>query len=238
MSQSFHKLEWDSDFLNFTVGKINGEIIHPPEGKDIEMLMKENEAKLAYYSSPKQLPQTVQQSKELDYVLVDRKIVYSKPIHSELQIDPSILAIAKDTPDNKLSKLAIQSGEFSRFNKDERIEQRKFEELYELWMKHSLNKTIAKEVLAYHSGSEIAGIVTLGEKNNRADIGIIAVDHSFRGRGIGRSLMQSAEKHFSNMGYTTIQVVTQADNTPACKLYEACGYSVEKSDFFYHIWRK
>ena len=152
MSQSFHKLEWDSDFLNFTVGKINGEIIHPPEGKDIEMLMKEKEAKRAYYSSPKQLPQTVQQSKELDYVLVDRKIVYSKPIHSELQIDPSILAIAKDTPDNKLSKLAIQSGEFSRFNKDERIEQRKFEELYELWMKHSLNKTIAKEVLAYHSG--------------------------------------------------------------------------------------
>ncbi len=50
--------------------------------------------------------------------------------------------------------------------------------------------------------------------------------------------MTSAEKWFSNSGYKSIQVVTQGDNIPACKLYESCGYTIESVELFYHIWKK
>ena len=105
-------------------------------------------------------------------------------------------------------------------------------------MINSINRKIAKEVLAFTENNALAGFVTLGEKNNKADIGIIAVDHSFRGKGIGKTLMTSAEKWFSNLGYSSMQVVTQGDNYPACRLYESCGYLVEAVEFFYHIWKK
>ena len=110
--------------------------------------------------------------------------------------------------------------------------------MYALWMINSLNRKIAKEVLVFSENNDLSGFVTLGEKNNRADIGIIAVDHISRGKGIGKILMTSAEKWFSDLGYESIQVVTQGDNYPACRLYESCGYEVDTVEFFYHIWRK
>jgi dTDP-4-amino-4,6-dideoxy-D-galactose acyltransferase len=81
-------------------------------------------------------------------------------------------------------------------------------------------------------------IVTVGEKKHRGDIGIIAVDTEFRGKGIGTALMQSAESWLAKLNYKSMQVVTQGDNKPACKLYENCGYTIESVEYFYHIRKK
>ena len=172
-------------------------------------------------------------------ILADKKTTYLKKINTGLSFPESITSIDENTPfKDKLIDLAIQSGIYSRFNVDERIGKEKFEKMYALWMINSLNRKIAKEVLVFSENNDLSGFVTLGEKNNRADIGIIAVDHISRGKGIGKILMTSAEKWFSDLGYESIQVVTQGDNYPACRLYESCGYEVDTVEFFYHIWRK
>ncbi len=93
-------------------------------------------------------------------------------------------------------------------------------------------------MLVFSADKEIDGFVTLGQKNNRGDIGIIAVDGKQRGKGIGKSLMLSAEQWFANHGYTDMQVITQGGNEAACRLYESCGFTIEKTEYVYHIWRK
>ena len=163
-----------------------------------------------------------------------------KDINTGLSFHNSIKSIDSSlstTLQEKLIEQAVQSGIYSRFNVDKKIGKEKYEEMYTLWMLNSLNHTIAKEVLVLLEQNDLKGFITLGEKNKRADIGLIAVDHHFRGNGIGRILMESAEKWFSDKGYKTIQVVTQGDNYPACRLYERCGYEVETVEFFYHIWK-
>lgn len=134
--------------------------------------------------------------------------------------------------------LAIQSGVFSRFNIDKMIGRDKFEELYRIWIIKSVNREIANEVIVYNHNDDIAGYLTIGEKNNRADLGMGAVDSKYRGKGIGRILFENAEKYAFDQGYEDIQIVTQGDNIPACKLYEKLGYSIESKEYFYHIWRK
>jgi len=238
MNQSLANLEWDSDFFNFNVGRVEGTLDTQSDLENVEKLIRNRNSRLSYYSSTKELPHLVNLSNELDFVLVDRKTTYIKTINPELVIGQNISTIDRDTPDEKLKGLAIQSGIFSRFNVDQRIDRIKFEELYGLWMINSLNRKIAKEVLISTTDNAISGFVTIGEKNKRADIGIIAVDKAFRGNGIGKLLMTSAEKWFSNIGYKSIQVVTQGDNVPACKLYESCGYTVESIEYYYHIWEK
>ena len=238
MKLTYYKLNWDSDFFKFNVGKITGSIVAIQDLEIIENLIENNNSRLTYFSSLEEIPSFVFKSQRFDISLVDKKTTFTKKINPNLDIDPSISIVDTNISREKLIELSIQSGIYSRFKIDKRIGKNKFEEMYSLWMINSLNKKIAKEVLIYIEENALAGFVTLREKNNRADIGIIAVDNSFRGKGIGKKMMTSAEKWFSNLGYKTIQVLTQGNNIPACKLYESCGYSIESVEYFYHIWKK
>ena len=176
-------------------------------------MIRNNNTTLSYYPSSEELPDLVLQSKGLDFIPVDRKTTYIKEVNSKLKINTHISTCETYTNEPKLEELAIQSGIYSRFNIDQRIENNKFEDLYRLWMRNSLNRKIAKEVLLYKINQKVAGFANLGEKNKRGDIGIIAVDDTFRGKGIGKSLMESAEKWFSNHEYKLLQVITQGDNS-------------------------
>jgi dTDP-4-amino-4,6-dideoxy-D-galactose acyltransferase len=237
--QKLTKLEWDSNFFDFNVARIEGLAENEIDAQNIEHLITQSDTKLSYYSSFTELPQAAIEGFKYDVQLVDKKTTYSKRINSDLTSNKSIFSVDENTVHKaKLIDLAIQSGVYSRFNVDKKIDNLKFKELYGLWMTNSLSRKIAKEVIVFEEEDLLAGFVTLGEKNNRADIGIIAVDHPFRGRGIGKKLMQSAEKWFSDLGYSTIQVVTQGENTPACMLYEGCGYQPESIEYFYHIWKE
>lgn len=239
MQQTLSKLEWDSEFFNFNVGRLQGLITKEQDIRNIEFLIEKKNITLSYYSTPNELPPYVYKSKIFEIVLVDKKTTFKKNINSNLRIHESITSIANNTSFmDKLIDLSIQSGIYSRFNIDKKIGKEKFQQLYTLWMVNSINLKIAKDVLVYTEMKDLAGFVTLGEKNNQADIGIISVDSTFRKKGIGKILMTSAEKKFSNLGYDSIQVVTQGDNIPACKLYESCGYQVDSLEFFYHIWKK
>lgn len=238
MGKKFHRLDWDSNFFGFDVGSIEGTVFDERDMREIEALIEENNCTLCYYSTPKELPLFALQDNVLDFSLVDRKITYSKAINPQLEIASPISNAHHRESEHKLIDLAIQSGQYSRFNVDKRITTEKFEEMYGLWIKNSLYEDLANEVLTYQLNGEVAGFVTIGEKKNRADIGLIAVDRAFRGKGIGKLLMNSAEKWCSNLKHETIQVVTQGDNIPAQKLYESCGYEIESEEMIYHIWKK
>ena len=100
----------------------------------------------------------------------------------------------------------------------------------------SVNKKNADEVLLYKIEDDIVGIVTLAYKNYTGEVGIVAVDTKYRGKGIAKQMMFAAEKWFFENGLKDIQVVTQGSNLPANTLYKKCEYSIDKKKFFYHIW--
>jgi dTDP-4-amino-4,6-dideoxy-D-galactose acyltransferase len=108
--------------------------------------------------------------------------------------------------------------------------------MYKKWIENSVNKTIANKVLVVKRGQNLAGMITLGEKNGRGDIGLLAVAPEYRGQNIGTALVRAAQKDFIDAGFQFSQVVTQMANEPARLLYEKCGYSIEKIEHFYHFW--
>lgn len=232
MEMAFEILPWDSDFFKFKVARIR-EHIDLTNNKSVLKDLFENGINLAYYSSPDQLP--IFDNNFYTILLVDKKVTYSKRVNNQ-QPGINIESYNKHYPEEKLVKLAISSGVYSRFNTDERIGRQNFETLYTQWISKSVSKEIADEVLVYKENNNLQGFVTIGKKDNKADIGIIAVDPSSRGKGIGKALMFAAENFYYNKS-DTIQVVTQGDNLPACKLYESCGYAVDKTEYFYHLWR-
>jgi len=66
--------------------------------------------------------------------------------------------------------------------------------------------------------------------NKFAYIEELTVDTEFRGKGIGRALMQRAIEWAREANYPGVMLETQTNNVPACKLYEKCGFVLSGFD--------
>ncbi|MBI5576917.1 MAG: GNAT family N-acetyltransferase, partial [Deltaproteobacteria bacterium] len=139
-------------------------------------------------------------------------------------------------PCGELEALAIRAGTYSRFKADPRMPEGKCAELYKMWIRNSVNRNIADSVLVIRGSGIIAGMVTLGEKQGRGDIGLLAVATGMQGRNVGVSLVRAAQVWARGKGYRLAQVVTQGENVPACRLYEKCGYRIDRIENFFHFW--
>lgn len=173
-------------------------------------------------------------------LLADRKTTFAVDFgtldFADTTLTGGVETLSATMPVADLESLAVQTGEYSRFAVDPNVPRERFVALYKLWIAKSLRREIGSEVLVVRDGEHIVGMATLGEKNRRGDIDLIAVDRAYRRRGHGEKLVRAAQKWFVGRGYERGQVVTQADNVPACGLYRKCGYTVERVEYFYHFW--
>ncbi len=69
------------------------------------------------------------------------------------------------------------------------------------------------------------------EVERYADIGGIVVDAAYRGGGIGRALMHSAEKWAADAGYDRLKLSSGALRIEAHAFYERIGYSNIRTSF-------
>ncbi len=236
--QGYQILDWDTEFFEIKVAKIIALNLNYEEIKEILLKLAKDGVKLVYWASENEIPNN--EVKKLGGCLVDRKTTFSinlNRLNSDNFISTDI--VKKYDPSmssNELEKLSIQSGKYSRYSVDKNIKRDKFEKLYTIWIKRSIGKEIADEVLVILDNGNIAGMITLGNKNGKGDIGLLAVESRFRGKKYGEQLVSAAQKWFIRNGYEVGQVVTQGDNIPASNLYKKCGYNVETVEYFYHFW--
>ena len=237
----FTILDWDSNFFGFRVGRILPTCLDASHLKLILDELRREKVTLAYWASDSESPESEAAGNSLGGFLADRKTTYLLD-HGKLDKDSignlqPVVEYGVATASEDLEQLAIQSGAYSRFKVDPRIPTERFEELYRLWIRGSVSKRLADAVMVVQgSNDKVVGMVTLGQKNGRGDIGLIAVDSDSRGIGYGRVLVNSSLMFFLSEGYKYSQVVTQGDNVPVCSLYESVGYTLEKCENLFHFW--
>ncbi|MFM7023657.1 MAG: GNAT family N-acetyltransferase [Flavobacteriales bacterium] len=220
------KLEWDSAFFNINIAKVSTSVLL--SRKDFVF----GETDLYYLFSDIRQPQLEAEN----VLLADAKVTYHKNLTKVSDdLNNNIISLTGDISE-ELYQLAISSGWSSRFNKDPRL-QPKFEELYRLWLSNSVNRKIADEVLVMKMDDQAAGLVTLKKNASAGKIGIIAVQEQHKGKGWGSQLLNAVDQWYQNNGVNYAEVVTQSDNTEACRFYEKRGYTVKNTEYVYHVWR-
>lgn len=232
----FKLLDWDTEFFGFKVAELIGDALNINELNESLALLSKEEVKLVYGSFINEVSSELFYFPGYEAKLVDKKVTYLKDVNKDAVYDPGIFKFNFKKPSDELLNLAVDSGVYSRFNFDKRIPKIKFQDLYKLWMINSVNGSLAKSVLVYKEKNKILGMITLTEKGNRADIGLIAVNNKFRGMGIGKKLIDAGERWAQDNAYKKIQVVTQGFNLPACILYDKMNFKVESIEYFYHFW--
>jgi dTDP-4-amino-4,6-dideoxy-D-galactose acyltransferase len=172
-------------------------------------------------------------------LLVDKKTVFVRELHGFVPCTPGRYethSLPEDGWSDVLARLALQIGQYSRFRQDYHFSPETWLRLYYAWMQNSINRTIADEVLVIRDSGLIVALVTVRARESIGEIGLLGVDESHRGVGLGRALVDAAMRWFLDRRLSSVRVVTQGGNLPACKLYEACGFVVDSVENFYHFW--
>lgn len=238
--EEFKILDWDSNFFGFKVAALLKERYGGISLSLILNHLKNNEYRLVYWASDSNDKESQDAAKEYGGFLADKKTTFTQELDKlEIESDPDIKSIVEYShkhPSPELINLGILSGEFSRFRVDNNIPADKFAGLYKLWITNSVNKNFADSVFVKYYENKVSAMVTVQKKIDTGIIGLIAVDKILQGKKMGTALVYKALEWSKEKGCKTAKVVTQLDNKPACRLYEKCGYRIEKIENFYHFW--
>ncbi|MDH5189734.1 MAG: GNAT family N-acetyltransferase [Gammaproteobacteria bacterium] len=240
MRNNYSRLDWDSNFFGFDVARIT--VTDIDETGLMEMLdeLKFKNYRMAYWDIPIDKQETIRIAHACGGFLACEKVTYFKRLDNEIDAFSALPYIATPytdvEPSPELISLGIQSGKYSRFRIDPSFPDDMCDKLYKCWLIRSVHKEIAWKVLVVKEDDNLLGMITLGLKNDRGDIGLLAVSSKARGKGIGKCLVMEAGKFFFEHRYINTQIVTQRANMAACRLYESCGYHIERTDNVFHFW--
>lgn len=233
-------LDWDTSFFGFPVAKV---VDPDADAHDLQAAvaeMRANKISLAYWAANKPNADLNQLVVSLGGRLVDEKLTFVARLTDQVNVSLLQMGLVETYREgmslSDLKQLAVDSGLYSRFVVDPKFPQDKARALYEEWMIRSASKLVADEVLVIRRSSRVVGMATLVRSGERGSIGLIAVSKEFRGQKYGEALVRAAQNWWRERGCNEIRVVTQQANFAAQHLYRKCGFEVQKTEYYYHIW--
>lgn len=238
MSKNFiERLEWDSKFFGYPVARIVFDQLGFDNMDDLFRQLISEKIRLTYFFVPESETKLNKHIAKKGCILVDQKTTFSKTTERQIKYSNYIVEFTETEINNRLIKLVLQAGLFSRYRVDKNFTNNEYERLYIEWLTKSINRTLALKTFIAKKDSDIIGLSTLSEKSGFADIGLVAVDENFRGQGIAYDLIHFADNAAFDLGYNKIKVVTQLQNMGACRLYEKCNFQIENITNIYHYWQ-
>ena len=236
-ANTIERLEWDSQFFGYSVAKVGLD----DKGYDkVDVVFRQlasDNIRLTYFFIPMSETKLNNYISERGGKLVDQKTIFFKKTEGQKNFCNNIIEYQGTEINDRLIALGLQAGLFSRFRLDINFTKNEYKRLYIEWLTKSLNKTLAINTFIAKNGPEIIGITTLGKRSGFADIGLVAVDEKFRGKGIASDLIHFAENTAFNLGFNEIKVATQLHNKGACRLYEKTNFQIESITNIYHYWQ-
>lgn len=235
-SSPYIKRLWDSRVFGYDVAQLSSRY----QGDDLPQVLlraKQHGIKLLYWViKPEEVLQNAEATR-YGGMLADVKVTY---MLDRIRGGTPDLGIAsyngKEVPPDLLS-LTLQAGVYSRFATDTHFKKSEYKTLYGLWIKNSITRKKAFEVLVYRDAKKkIKGFISLEQKDGIFRIGLIAVDKKIRGKGIGTRLVHEATRICKARNAKKLFVTTQGTNKRACAFYEHMGFTVSEVVHVYHFW--
>ena len=170
--------------------------------------------------------------------LVDVNLQFQKKVLASETIDENPAKISDNLPDNdQIVQLAETSFKFSRFLNDPYIPNDKARCIYGDYVTNAFGKTGR-----FFSYTQIEGVITgfllfsVNRPNASSTIELIAVDQTFRGRGVGQVITRAMENYVNCQKIEKIIVGTQLNNLNALKFYTTYGFKHFECNAIYHYW--
>lgn len=219
------RLDWDSSFFKLEVGeiRINDDLKNDNYSNFDLIYVKKNEE----ISIP---------GFKLNYE--ENKVIFEKEIITIIEESNCVKQFSTVKYNiEEIYNLAYESGKYSRFLKDSLFGESNFKKLYKEWVDNSINKQFADDIFLYFIEDKLVGFVTYKKHLTYGQIGLIAVNKNFQGKGIGRQLVNEVENSLFKDKIKKIRIPTQLENKEACFFYKKIGYKIIESTPIKHYWK-
>ena len=229
-SLKINKLEWDSNYFKKNIGSVYikepNVNLYNTEDFDLIYVFSDNYFQFKLNSFEKSFSET--------------KLLFSKEIRNINKInniEGEIITNPVMTPNDEIYKLAIKSGDFSRFNLDEKVLKTDFENLYKKWIEKSFDYQEKDQIIIYKIENKIAGLLAFKIDDTCGFLTLISVQEEFKGKGIGVLLVKKLENILLENNIIEVKISTQEINLIACNFYKKLGYKIINTKYLNHYWK-
>lgn len=233
------RLAWDSDFFKRSVARVRAHRLTPDTAQAIVDHCTAEGIDWLYFLADADDPATIRLAEDHGFRLVDVRAVYERALAPSPPPMPPQVRSAREDDIPALQAMSRGAFEHARFMRDPYLPREEADALYTTWVANSVHG-FADAVLVVERAGHPAGYITLklggGDAPDTGSIALIAVDAAARGGGVGRALVQASLAWTAAKGRTRVDVVTQAANVPAVRLYERAGFVLADVQMWYHRW--
>lgn len=212
-------LEWDSDFWGVTIAQADSARAGFA-GDCMWLLLDAGDIDQIHFAEDR------------GFRLMDVRVTLERPA-STMTYTRALPVVPADV--EALAAIARTAHRSTRFYADPRFDRERCDDLYEGWLRNSVNGW-ADRVLRVGLPGAPLGYVTVHLDGDAGSIGLIAVAEHARGRGNGVALVRGALTHAARAGARSMSVVTQGRNVAALRCFEACGCRVVQMQVWMHKW--
>ncbi|MGB7340822.1 MAG: GNAT family N-acetyltransferase [Phototrophicaceae bacterium] len=237
-------LEWDTHFFGQRIARVKSATLTIEQANHVDLWCHDHRIDCLYFLADSNHAETVLIAEDYNYRQVDVRLTYelnvaknhqanALPNDFDYTIDsacsddlPHLLVIASDTFSN------------SRFYYDKYFTYEQANELYRLWLMRSIEDNFADKVIIFRKDNTPQGFITciLDKVSSTGVISLVSVAEQARGKQLGTHLVQQALSYFQQESMQIVQVVTQARNVGANRLYQNCGFRTKNVQLWYHKW--
>jgi ribosomal protein S18 acetylase RimI-like enzyme len=242
MSELLELLTWDTEFFGFKIGRVLPFRLDTSSLEAITRLAEQEQFRCLYFQADPDDAGTVSLAEKEGFHLVDVRIVLEHPFDGRpapVPRYPTPYAIRLGPPRPEdipvLEEIAVEIGHTSRFCFDRNFPADACPRLYRAWLNKALTDKNSSVIVAYWDGFP-AGLIACEDTEGIGRIQLAGVYRPYRSRGVGTALVQGSLDWFRQRSSTRAEVVTQARNVLAQRLYQQMGFFTQRMTLYYHKW--
>jgi ribosomal protein S18 acetylase RimI-like enzyme len=228
------RLEWDSDFFGFGVGRVAAARLAPRDAAGCARRARELGLRCLYFLADSGDPESWRAAIGAGFDPIDIRVELDRELPLAGQAPDCALAGESDL--SALIHLARGTFTESRFFRDRRFPSGKAEELFSLWVRRGVSHSDSFTVLSRSSGEPSGFVSARITSIESGRIELVAVSPALRGQGVGLRLLDSCMGELARRGARRIFVVTQGSNAAAQRLYERAGFRTRSVGLWFHGW--
>lgn len=233
-------LPWDSRHFGFRIARARSRRLDIDAYRDLEADCRDQDIECLYFLADAADQATIDILLAGAFDFVDIRLTLAGCVSDIPRISESAdVAYRMGSELDREALLPIAGNSFtqSRFFVDRRFGSAKASHMYQIWLEKSLAADYADTVVVTEIAGRAVGFAACHlQETGEANIGLVGVSDSARGRGCAGGMLVHLGQWLSERGINGLNVVTQGRNLSAQRLYQRCGMVTRSVELWFHKW--